>query len=82
MIPQSGRAGRRRSRQIPGAVLIVGHSNTVPDLVARFGGEAGGRRLTDQDYGTIFVVTPDDGKLSEIKIRAGSAELPASGRAG
>lgn len=53
---------------VPGAVLIVGHSNTVPDLVARFGARQA-ITMTDQDYGSIFVVTHDDGKLSEIKIR-------------
>jgi broad specificity phosphatase PhoE len=43
---------------IKGAALIVGHSNTVPDIVAQFGGEQVGP-LADTDYGTIFVVTPD-----------------------
>jgi broad specificity phosphatase PhoE len=52
---------------IPGAVLVVGHSNTVPDLVARFGGKQP-VNLTEQDYGTLFVVTPDDGNVSTIKI--------------
>ena len=42
---------------IKGAALIVGHSNTVPDIVAQFGGERGGP-LADSDYGTIFVVAP------------------------
>lgn len=50
-----------------GAVLVVGHSNTVPDLVARFGGKQA-VALTEQDYGSLFVVTHDDGKVSEIKI--------------
>jgi broad specificity phosphatase PhoE len=52
---------------MPGAVLVVGHSNTVPDLVARFGGKQA-VTLTEQDYGTVFVVTPGQGTLSEIKI--------------
>ncbi len=42
---------------IKGAALIVGHSNTVPDIVALFGGEPVGP-LADSDYGTIFVVAP------------------------
>ena len=50
-----------------GAVLVVGHSNTVPDLVARFGGKQA-VTLTEQDYGSVFVVTHDDGKVSEIKV--------------
>ena len=52
---------------MPGTVLVIGHSNTIPDLVARFGGKQA-VTLTEQDYGTIFVVTHDDGNVSEIKI--------------
>ena len=52
---------------IHGAVLVVGHSNTVPDLVARFGGRQA-VALTEQDYGSVFIVTQTDGKVSEIKV--------------
>jgi broad specificity phosphatase PhoE len=52
---------------ISGAVLIVGHSNTVPELIARFGGKQP-VVLTDQDYGTLFVVTPADGSVSASRI--------------
>ncbi len=41
-----------------GAVLVVGHSNTVHDLIGRLGGEPP-VALTDQDYGTIFIIAPD-----------------------
>jgi broad specificity phosphatase PhoE len=54
---------------MPGAVLVVGHSNTVPDLVARVGGKEK-VALTEQDYGTVFVVTHDDGKVSRIEVQA------------
>ncbi|GAA4723267.1 histidine phosphatase family protein [Sphingomonas lutea] len=40
---------------ISGNVLVVGHSNTVPDLVAAFGGTKPAP-LTEADYGTIYVV--------------------------
>jgi len=50
-----------------GAVLIVGHSNTVPDLITRFGGKQR-VSLSDQDYGTLFVVTPANGSVSATKI--------------
>lgn len=40
---------------IEGAVLVVGHSNTVPNLVLRFGGRSP-PRLTEQDYGTVFLI--------------------------
>jgi len=42
---------------IHGAVLVVGHSNTVPDLVTRFGGAAA-PAIGDEDYGTVFIVDP------------------------
>lgn len=42
--------------QVRGHVLVVGHSNTVPDLVAAFGG-ARPAPLSDSDYGTIYRVT-------------------------
>jgi broad specificity phosphatase PhoE len=54
--------------KVQGAVLVVGHSNTVPNLVARFGGKQA-VTLGEEDFGTLFVVTHDDGKVSEIKIR-------------
>lgn len=52
---------------IKGAALIVGHSNTVPDIVAQFGGEQVGL-LADTDYGTVFVVTPGKTKVERIEV--------------
>ena len=51
----------------PGPVLVVGHSNTVPDLVAAFGGEQPAP-LTEEDYGTLFVVDAD-GKVATVAVR-------------
>lgn len=42
-------------RKAKGNALVVGHSNTVPDLVTRFGGTAPAA-MTEQDYGTVFIV--------------------------
>lgn len=38
-----------------GSVLVVGHSNTVHDLIGHFGGEPP-QPLTEEDYGTVFVI--------------------------
>jgi broad specificity phosphatase PhoE len=57
------------ARAIPGNILVVGHSNTVPDLVAAFGGEQP-PAMTEQDYGTIFVVTPGTAEVKQIILPA------------
>lgn len=51
----------------PGPVLIVGHSNTVPDIVAFFGAPRP-VSLTEADYGTVFVVDPG-GTVETIVLR-------------
>ena len=53
--------------KLKGRVLIVGHSNTVPDIVTRFGGTA--VPLTEQDYGTVFVVTPGKKAVKQIVLK-------------
>ena len=40
---------------VEGSVLVVGHSNTVPDLVTRFGGHPA-PVMTEKDYGTVYAV--------------------------
>ena len=40
----------------PGTVLIVGHSNTVPEIVAALGGGQVGP-LSEQDYGDLFYIS-------------------------
>jgi broad specificity phosphatase PhoE len=47
-----------RVRAEGGSVLIVGHSNTVPDIVAALGG-ARPAPLAETDYGSLWVVAPD-----------------------
>ena len=50
-----------------GAVLIVGHSNTVPDLVPRFGGVPA-PVIGDDDYGTIFIVNPATHQVRQMQL--------------
>jgi broad specificity phosphatase PhoE len=47
-----------RARAEAGTVLIVGHSNTVPEIVAQLGG-ARPADLAETDYGDIFRVGRD-----------------------
>jgi broad specificity phosphatase PhoE len=42
-------------------VLVVGHSNTVPALVAALGGPAG-IAIAEAEYGNLFTVTLEEGK--------------------
>jgi broad specificity phosphatase PhoE len=47
-----------RLRAEPGPVLVVGHSNTVPDIVAALGGTRPAP-LAHDDFGDIWRVAPD-----------------------
>ena len=53
-------------RSEPGPVLVVGHSNTVPDIVAALGGTRPDP-LSDVDYGTVWMVMPD-GKTEQLAL--------------
>ncbi len=64
------------AQQAGKAVLIVGHSNTVPDLVQAFSG-AVIAPLTEAEYDHLFiVVVPPSGAARLFKTRYGSASPP------
>ncbi len=46
-------------------VLIIGHSNTVPDLIKAFGGKA--VTMRDDEYDAIYVLHPATGALTLIR---------------
>jgi len=46
-------------------VLVVGHSNTLPDIIKGFGGPA--IAIGDNDYDNLFIVVPATGALTRIK---------------
>jgi broad specificity phosphatase PhoE len=57
-----------RAKAEPGTVLIVGHSNTVPEIVAQLGG-ARPADLAETDFGDIFRVRRD-GRVERLRLEA------------
>jgi broad specificity phosphatase PhoE len=55
-----------RVRATPGPVLIVGHSNTVPDIIEQLGGTRPAA-LVHEDFGDIWRVGPD-GATTRLRI--------------
>jgi 2,3-bisphosphoglycerate-dependent phosphoglycerate mutase len=52
-----------------GRVIIIGHSNTVPDIVRTLSGGAIIPPIKDQEYGTIYIVTvPRVGRGNLLKL--------------
>lgn len=63
-------ARRVRREQHGRAALIVGHSNTVPQVVAALTGRRDIPAIADDDYGTIYIVTVADvGRASVLRLR-------------
>ena len=58
-----------RGRQT-GVVVIVGHSNTLPALIAALGGPA--VKIADNEYDNVFVLTVDGSKSSLLQLRFGN----------
>ena len=56
-----------RVRAEPGSVLVVGHSNTVPDIVQGLGGERPGD-LADDRYGELWRVARPGGAVTVRRI--------------
>jgi phosphohistidine phosphatase SixA len=46
-------------------VLVVGHSNTVPDIVAAYGGPA--FKLGDDEYDNLFVIVPATKTVTRLR---------------
>jgi phosphohistidine phosphatase SixA len=53
-----------------GRYLVVGHSNTTPDLVKRLGGTPGPAIDEKTEYNRLYIVTRDDsGKATSVLLR-------------
>lgn len=58
--PREPKALVEKVRSLSGAVLVVGHSNTVPELVRLFGGTPGAD-IADDEYDRLYQLTPATG---------------------
>jgi hypothetical protein len=53
-------------RSLTGAVVVIGHSNTLPELVRLFGG-APGTDILDDEFDRLYQLLPGaDGKVRTI----------------
>ena len=63
-----------RVKTLQGAVLVVGHSNTLPELVRLFGG-APGPDIGDNEYDRLYqLINGADGKVTTVLLTS----LPAT----
>jgi broad specificity phosphatase PhoE len=64
--PAAPKALVEKVRGLSGAVLVVGHSNTLPELVRLFGG-APGSDIADDEFDRLYQLLPDaDGRVRTI----------------
>ena len=54
-----------RSAHPKDVVLVVGHSNTVPEIIKAFGGPA--VTIADTEFDNIFVLAPGSGAFTRIR---------------
>jgi broad specificity phosphatase PhoE len=53
-----------------GRVLVVGHSNTVPEIVAALTGESAVPPIDDEQFDTMYIVTvPTIGRASVLQLK-------------
>jgi len=59
-----------RLRSTPGRHLVIGHSNTTPQLVELLGGDGAGE-IHELEYDRLYVVTLTDNGASTVLLRFG-----------
>ncbi len=58
-------------------VLIVGHSNTVPELIGNMGASKNVPEIAENEYDNIYIVSiPWFGKTKTIRLRYGQPYVP------
>jgi len=58
-------------------ILVVGHSNTVPEMIANMGASKNVPEIAEDEYDNIYIVTiPWFGKTKTIRLRYGEPYVP------
>ena len=60
-----GLVGKIKGAKPTDVVFIVGHSNTVPDVIKQLGGP--GVKIADNEYDNLFILVPATGAMTRIK---------------
>lgn len=68
--PRDLAAFARRLRSTPGRHLVLGHSNTTPELVTALGGDAG-TPIAEMEYDRLYIVTITEAGASTVLVRFG-----------
>lgn len=68
--PRDLRGFAQALRAMPGRHLVLGHSNTTPDLVQALGGDPSGT-ISDLEYDRLYIVTLTPDGASTVLIRFG-----------
>ena len=61
----AGLVSRLKSQHPKDVVLLIGHSNTVPDLIKALGGPA--VTMRDDEYDAMYILTPATGTMTLIR---------------
>lgn len=74
--PDAPQALINKVKSLRGAILVVGHSNTLPELVRLFGG-APGAQIEDDEYDRLYqLINGPDGKVTTVLLTS----LPATSK--
>ncbi len=65
------------ARRVGGTVLVVGHSNTLDEVVAALGGNGAFGDLCDNQYQSMWTVVAGSQGASTIRSRFGASDPPA-----
>ncbi len=76
-VPAHARAVADSARALGGAVLVIGHSNTIGHIVEAFGGPKVGD-LCDNVYESFFTLLLVPGRVDVIRSRYGAPNPPST----